>query len=358
MKHTLVGKVSARAAAIRYRHPGRDVRIIAVAGAYGKTTTALLLGELLQEAKVSVMTMTSEGCRFNDQPLSLRYEGGAQTFQHALARAKQKKARVVIVELSQKLISSHVLPTIPIDMAIVTSDDSTTKTLLGQPTNYAVIPSGFEMDGLSVAPHQAISFGVDDLAEAKIASTRLRRGGTEIELVIDHQTKLELATYLVGKANVLNVAAAVAGAYVLAVDIDIFQEGIARLEKIQGNFEKILAKKPYTIFTDRAVETMSMELALESARELSKRRLLVALDETVKKTDIERVKQLTDRLIIVNGTDDEPGVETAESTKDALELMLRAAKKDDLVLLLGKKFSEVDDTGLSLAERTVEGSGE
>lgn len=350
--------MTARAAAMRYRHPGRDLRIIAVAGAYGKTTTSLLLGGLLQEAKVPVVTMTSQGCHFNGQPLPLRYDGGAQSLQHALAKAKQKKADVVIVELSERLLESHVLATVPIEMAIVTSDDPTAQALLRQPANYAVLPSGFEVDGLSVAPHQAISFGTDDLAEAKIATTRLLRGGTEIELVIDHQTKLELATYLVGKANVMNIAAAVAGAYVLAADIETFQEGIAKLEKVRGNFEKVAADRPYVIYSDHAVHATSVELALASAHELAKRRLLVALDGSVELGSFEAVKSLSDRLVLVGEEREERGVESVATAGEALEVIFRAAKKDDFVLLLGAEFTKVDGRGQSLVERMIEGTGE
>jgi len=350
--------MAARAAAMRYRHPGRDLRIIAVAGAYGKTTTALLLGELLREAKVPVVTMTSQGYAFDGQSLPLRYDGGAQSLQHALAKAKRKKADVVIIEVSERLLESHVLATIPIEMTIVTSDDVTAQTLLRQPANYAVLPSGFEVDGLSVAPHQAISFGTDELAEAKIARARLLRGGTEIDLVIDHQTKLELATYLVGTANVMNVAAAVAGAYVLAADIATFQEGIARLEKVRGNFERIAVDKPYVVYADRAVHSSSVELALTSARELAKRRVLVAIDGSVGLGSFEMAIPLSDRLVVVGEQQETRGIETVTSANEALEVIFRAAKKDDVVLLLGTEFAEVDDSGRSLIERMVEGSGE
>ena len=181
------------------------------------------------------------------------------------------------------------------------------------------------------------------------------RGGTEIELVLDHQSKLELATYLVGEANVRNVAAAVAGAYVLAADIGTLQEGIARLEGVKGNFEKISSDKPYVVYADRATAAVSVGLALESARALKKRRLLVALDETVAKDSYELAKTQTDRLVVVGEGEDEPGVERAANVLEALELVTRAAKKDDLVLFLGKDFTECDQEGRSMVERHIEG---
>jgi UDP-N-acetylmuramoyl-L-alanyl-D-glutamate--2,6-diaminopimelate ligase len=359
MEHEVVGKLRARVAAWRHGNPSRTLKIIAVAGAHGKTTTTLLLGEMLQEAGHSVMTLTGHGCLHNGQLISRRYDTSADTLQHCLATAKKKDVGYVIVEVTDALVATHVLPTLLITMSVVTSDSTAARSLLEQPVDYTVVPSGFDVVGLSVEPHQAISFGEDGTSEAQIAKVTERRKGTEIDLVIDHQTKLSVATYLVGKANVLNVAAAISAAYVLAADTNAFEEGIARLELVRGNFEYLQAGDvPYLVAVDGAASERSVELVLGSANAFKKRRLLVVADASVPTETYPTIKRLSDRAAVVGTAPELPGLEQASSMQAALDLITRAAKKDDLVLLIGREFAALGADDLTAAHHMFEAKSE
>jgi UDP-N-acetylmuramyl tripeptide synthase len=359
MEHEVVGKLRARAAAWRYKNPARSLKLIAVAGAYGKTTTIMLLGEMLQEAGYSVMTLTNHGCLHNGQPIARHYDTSADALQHCLSVARKKEIDYVIIEVNEALIATHVLPTLLLTMSIVTGDAPSSQALLSEPVDYAVVPSGFDVAGLRVAPHQAISFGDSDLAEAQIANITERRMGTEVDMVIDHQTKLSVATYLVGKANALNVAAAVSAAYVLAADTSTFEEGVARLERVAGNYDYIpAADLPYSVAVDAASSEQSLGLVLASAAKLKKRRLLVVVDSSVSTEHYPMIKQLADRVITVGESAELPGVEQVADMKSALDLAKRGAKKDDLLLLLGREFAALQPDGTTLAHHMVEAPGE
>ena len=359
MASRVLGKVKARTAAFRYRNPARSVRVIAIAGEYGKTTTALLLSEVLQEAGLSVLVLTNQGNFFNGEPKDYSYDTNAHSLQRCLAFARRKNADIVIVELTDELIESHVLTTIDLEMSIITAESATAQALLSQPVNYAVIPSGFSIDNVSVAPHQAISFGEDQTAEAQIKDVKLYRKGTEVDLVIDHQTNLKLATHLAGKANAFNIAAAAAAAYILPVETSVFEEGIARLEGVAGNYNYFTYNENFSVVFDIATSQKSVELLLDSASELKKRRLIVVLDTTVSDAAIEHAKKASDRLIVVGKAGDGmAGVEFEPTPKEAAEVALRGAKKDDTVLFVGKEYATVGDKGVSELQRMVEDSGE
>jgi UDP-N-acetylmuramoyl-L-alanyl-D-glutamate--2,6-diaminopimelate ligase len=358
MKRELLGKLQARGAAMRYRHPSKGLRIIAIGGAYGKTTTAVLLGELFQEAGKSVLLLTNHGTWHNGKSISYAYDTSAQAAQRCLAFARQKMIDIVIIEITDAFVKTHVLPTLTLEMSIITSDSPSAQAVLNQPVNYTVVPSGFEVDGLSVAPHQAISYGEDELAEARLTDVKLYRKGTEIELVIDHQTTLVLTTHLIGKANAYNLGAAVAASYVLAVDIDTLEEGAARCESIAGNFEPLGLERPYSIAVDGAKHIRSFELVLESAATLKKRRLLVALDESVSLEARETAKRLADRVIVVGEDEEVTGMTLATTIDEALDITLRGAKKDDSVLLLGTQFATVESGNITRAHRMIEATGE
>lgn len=359
MEGEAVGNLRARVAAWRHRNPSRSLKIIGVAGASGKTTTARLLGEILQEAGHSVMTLTNRGSFHNGQLISERCDRSADAVQHALTVAKKKEVGYVILEVTDELVATHVLPTLLLTMSVLTNDSPGAQALLNEPVDYTVVPSGFDVAGLSVAPHQAISFGDDISAEAQIAGVKELRRGTEVDMVIDHQTKLSVATYLVGRANAMNVAAAVSAAYVLAADTEAFEEGIARLERIAGNYDYIpTGDRPYDIVVDAATTDSSVGLVTASAGKLKKRRLLIGADATLDNALYPVLKQAADRVAVVGDSPELPGVERVESMRAALDLLMRAAKKDDLILLLGRTFAEADGDDRTQAQRMLEAADE
>lgn len=305
------------------------------------------------------MVLTNQGCFHNGQRISHRYDASADALQHCLSVARKQETNYAIVEITDSLIATHVLPTLPLMMSIVTSNSPSAQALLAEPADYAVVPSGFDVAALGVAPHQAINFGDSDLAEAQIVKVTERRMGTEIDMVIDHQTKLSVATYLIGQANALNVAAAVSAAYVLAADTSTFEEGVARLERVAGNYDYIPAgDAPYTIAVDAATTEASLGLVLGSAKKLKKRRLLVVVDSSVSNEWYPMIKQSADRVIAVGDSAELPGIEQSADMQAALDLTKRGAKKDDLILLLGREFAELTPDGDTRAHSMVEAPNE
>lgn len=352
-----MGKFKAKVAATRYRNPSRALRIIAVAGPYGKTTTALLLGEILQEAGHSVLTLTNQSCQLNDTILAESLVPKAAAIQRLFALARKKKADFVIVEVDKAILATQVLDTVTLEMSILTGDSDEATALSEHAVAYTVVPSSRTTEGIDVVPHQAISFGDDELADARVKDVKLYKKGTEIELVIDHNTTLQLATHLIGRANAYNVAAAVAAAYVLSVSIDSFEEGAARLEYVPSNYEYLPVNRVYDLVLDGAYQQKSLELVIADARKLTKRRLLVVADGSVSAKYYSTIKHSCDSLTAVGATDS-PGIKGASSPADAAEVVLRGAKQQDTVLFIGRDFARLESEHLSYAQRLVEGLSE
>ena len=343
MKHTAVGELKARVAAWRHGNPANGLKIIAVAGPHGKTTTALLLAEMLRESGAKVATLTHG-----------TYDQSVEALQVQLANVKKDGAYYVIIEVTDALLSNYGLHLLPLEMSIVTGDSETAEALLEHPANSTVIPSGLDISNLKTAPHQVISFGHDEIAEAQIARVKELRKGTEVEMVIDHQTRIELATYLIGQANALNLAASVSAAYVLAVNTQDFEEGVARLERVAGNYEYIDNKTlPYDVVVDAAHTESSLEIVLASAKKLKKRRLIVVADGSVSPEVHPLIAQTADRMIAVSDAPEVPGVEKAGTLQAAVDVAMRGAKTDDLLLLVGKEFSAPQENGTTKAHQMI-----
>ncbi len=355
MKQNALGEMKARAIAWRYGNPSRGIKLIAVAGNKGKTTTALLLNELLRESGAQVAVFTNSACQFNGEPVSGSYDNSAEAMLGQLQAVKKKGAYYVIVEVTEALLATNVLPALAIEMSIVTNESASARALLEHPASSCVIPTGFDIDGLRVAPHQLISFGTDTASEAHITSIIERRKGTEVNLVIDHQTKIAVATYLVGQANALNVAAAVSAAYVLAIGTEYFEEGVARLERVPGNYEYLLLHDDaaYEAVADAAFMPLSVELVVTSAKKLARRRLIAVVDSSVDADCYPLLSHTADRVIAVGEGPEMPGIERAPALQEAADIATRAAKKQDLVLLLGQEVTAIQPHGEPYAQTVV-----
>ena len=351
MKGNLFGTARAKKAAIRYNHPSRSVRLILVAGEYGASTTALYLAELLRENNQPAAVFTPRGSYINRETYADRYDASADAVQRAISQSK-KRCQVVVMVVTPAVVRSQVLDTLQVDTVVATSDGDIAHAILDLPTAYAVVPEGMSTEGLAIAPHQKISFGDSELAEAYIRNVVLYRKGTEVELTIDHQTNLTLSTYLLGRANSYNVAAAVATGYLLGLDITTFEEAIAHIEQVRGNLEEIPTEQVYRIYVDGASTERSAELVSASLKQLAKRRLLIACDESFSNDTLDILSQRADHVTVVKG-EETNGRYHADNAKQAVELSLRSAKTDDTVLLLGPIFSAEADHTETVGEQLV-----
>lgn len=349
-----MAKFRSRKAALRYGHPSRSLKVILVTGMYGKTTTARLIGEVLRESGKRVALFSDGGSYIEQVPYAPQYDSAADGLQQALSAAKKQLCDIAVVEYTTELSRHTALDDVTVEMIVATTEQGLSDVLPSVTPTYLVVPSGYVADSSGIAAHQVVSFGSDELAEVRLASTTLYRRGLELDLVFDHHTSHEVASYLVGRANALNVAAAIAAVYVLGVDTSVFSEGIARLERVPGNYDYIDKDVPYDIVVDRAVQPESVGLVIDAAKELAKRRLIVVCDEALSHDGaIDSIKTHADRIIAVGHGTDVAGVEYAHTEADAVAVALRGARQGDTVVLLGNQYGHEKD-GVLAAQQMIE----
>lgn len=361
MKHHLKGGVGAAfrrnyAALItkRYGNVSSQLKVVAIVGAHGKTTTANYLQELLAENQQSTGLLDSSP----HTPLSVRR---TQLF---LRKARKEGVNVAIVVLGVQDIRHHVLGSVPLEAVVVTDSNTeilpSIKSLLETRPKYIVLNRDDEhYDVLSEqeATAQTISFGKHQEADARIAKTKLFRRGSELQLIVDHQTKLNLATYLIGESNLYNLAAAVTTLYVMGENIHTVDEGAARLEELPANYEYLHIPRPYSLVLDRAPDKRALDLVVETAKSLTQRRLIVATElDIVSEELIESIAGIADRLIVIDINDYVPNrgtIERVVSPDAAVKLALRTARQGDTVLFAGPVFAQRHEDGRSFVDVTI-----
>ena len=365
----------------RYGWPARGLRVIAVTGTNGKTTTANYINEILKQAgyktamfTTAVIEVAGES-KINNLNATVASVSRMQQF---LNEARRSKVDFVILEVTSHSLHQHKLDGVPIEAAVMTNltqdhldyhktmeKYAAAKGLLfARNPRYIVLnrdDDWFDYFDKYLAEEQKITYGKSEDADVRISDIKLYKKGSEAVLAFDHQEKSQLATYLPGEYNVFNMAAAASICYVLGVSMSDIKNGIASLEGIPGRFERATKDETYEVIVDYAHTPDALEKLLEATRNITKKRIILVFGACGDRDALKRpimgkiAAKLADEIIL---TDEESynenpdkirrdiyaGIEESKATnktteiadrREAIRHALNIAKKDDTILITG-----------------------
>ena len=388
-KSALVGleksyrKSRAKIILARFGNPARDLRVIAVTGTNGKTTTVNFLNEILKEAGYRTAMFSTANIEIageqtvNDTNSTTATVARLQKF---FRDAKKADVEFALIEATSHALDQYKFEGVPIEMAIMTNLTQDHLDYHKTMENYAAAKAKlFEMNPNLVvlnaddewfdyfnnfaAESQKITYGEGESADVKIEKFKLYKKGSEANLRIDNNVELEIATNLPGEFNIYNMTAAAAGAYLLGISLKDIQEGIANLEGVSGRFEYATPGLPFDTIVDYAHTPDALEKLLKSAKEISKNRTILVFGacgdrDREKRPIMGKVAQdLADRIIITdeeNYTEDATqireeiisgiskkneklpaNIQEIPDRKEAIRKALQIAGKGDIVLITG-----------------------
>ena len=388
-KSALVGleksyrKSRAKIISARYGNPARDLRVIAVTGTNGKTTTVNFLNEILKEAGYRTSMFSTANIEIagvqtvNDTNSTTATVSKLQKFFHD---AKKADVEFALIEATSHALDQYKFAGVPIEMAIMTNLTQDHLDYHKTMENYAAAKAKlFEMQPRFIvlntddkyfdyfnkfeASEQKITYGESDLAEVKIKSFKLYKKGSEAKLRIDNNVALEIATNLPGEFNVYNMTAAAAGAYLLGISLQDIQEGIANLEGISGRFQYATSDLPFEVVVDYAHTPDALEKLLQTSKKITKNRTILVFGacgdrDREKRPIMGKIAQdFADRIIITdeeNYTEDATqireeiisgiskkneklpaNIQEIPDRKEAIRKALQIAGKGDIVLITG-----------------------
>ncbi len=365
----------------RYGNPAKGQKVIAVTGTNGKTTTLNYVNEILKEAghttamfTTAVIEIAGER-KINDLNATVASVDRMQRF---FRDAKRAKVDYTLLEVTSHALDQHKLDGVPIKAAIMTNLTQDHLDYHGTMEIYAAAKAKMFMNepefiilnrddewfdyynGFPAAA-QKITYGKHDEAEAKIEYTKLYRRGSEATLVIDHQTKLDLATALPGEFNIYNMVAAASTAYLLGVNVDDIIEGIANLEGVPGRFERVPTGRDFDVFVDYAHTPDALQKFLEAAKAITKNRVILVFGATGDRDKGKRpimgeiASRFADRILLTDeeSYNEDPaairnqvmgGIESAGGSAktteiadrhEAIKKALGIATKGDVVVITG-----------------------
>lgn len=374
-------KTRVKAVSARYGNPAKGLRVIAVTGTNGKTTTCCYINQILKQAghKTAMFTTAlievADETKLNDLNATVATTARMQQF---FADARKAKVDFVVLEITSHALHQHKLDGVPIEAAVMTNltqdhlDYHKTMEnyaaakgkLFSQEPRYIVLnrdDEWFEYFDKFTASEQKMTYGTHDEAEAKITKTKLFKKGSEATVVFDHQTELEMATHLPGEFNIANMTAAASVCYLLGVNTQDIIAGAADVEAIPGRFERVAEGLAYDVVVDYAHTPDALEKLLTTAKELSKNRVILVFGACGDRDAIKRpimgeiAARLADRIVLTDeeSYNEDPnairrhiyeGIEKAGGSakttevpdrKEAIKKALDVAVKGDIILITG-----------------------
>lgn len=212
-----------------YGNPTKDMKVVAITGATGKTVVAHFVHEILKAAGEQVAVLAS------DQPFKLG------TLHKFLSDAWKAGANVVIVTVPAEILRDNVFYGLPVHVAAMTNfvtsslKDMTAEEFIdSEKTLFDMKPDVVVMNHDDVnyekfeefkGKLQTWSYGQTG-RDVKILNSKLYPKGTEATLSI-HTDILPVATFIPGETAVSYMACAAAIASAMAVSSEKIAEGIA-----------------------------------------------------------------------------------------------------------------------------------
>ncbi|MEO5499640.1 MAG: UDP-N-acetylmuramoyl-L-alanyl-D-glutamate--2,6-diaminopimelate ligase [Candidatus Saccharimonadales bacterium] len=369
------------AVSAQYGFPARGLRVIAVTGTNGKTTTANYLNEIMKASGKKTALFTTAVIEIaGERTLNELNATVASTarMQEFFRDAKNAGVDAVILEITSHSLIQHKLDGVPIECAVMTNltqdhldyhktmeEYARAKGMLfAKNPRFIVLnrdDQWFEFYNQFEAGEQKMTYGTNEGADARISQVKLYKKGSEARLVIDHQTKLEMATALPGKYNVYNMVAAATAAYMFHANLDAITEGVANLESIPGRFERVETGTNFEVVVDYAHTPDALEQLLETTKSITKNRVILVFgacgDRDKGKRPImgEIAARLADRIVLTDeesyGEDPatiramvmegiaagggEAKTEEIADRREAIDKALKIARKDDTILITG-----------------------
>jgi len=374
----------------RHGFPARNLKVIGVTGTDGKTTTCTLITQMLRESGYKVAMMTTISIDYGDgqgaQPNNTRLTTmGAAGLIQKLKQIKHKGAEWLVLEVTSHALAQHRVWSVPFTVAVMTNighehlDYHGTferyrdaKKMLFTACNHnrrglrAGIANADDPSGILFAKEVAnpTLYGVGG-GDLRARDIELSPAGSTYTAQAGKDT-YRITCHLPGSFNVYNSLAAVGVGRAIGLSKDQIEKGIAALTNVEGRMTHINEGQDFTVIVDYAHTPESFEKVFKEIRPLvkGKGRLMAVFgsagrrDEAKRSQQGEIAGQLCD-IVIVTEEDDRDiagqeimqqiagGAQKAGKTEgkdlflvhkreQAVQHAIDIAKKDDIILLLGK----------------------
>ena len=378
-----------------FDHPTRKLKIAAVTGTDGKTTTVHLVSDVLEasgaktgfattvdfkvvdhEWKNETRQTTQEAVEVQEFCAELLVAGGTwgvlEATSHALALRKLRGTEVdiaVFTNLSPEHLDFHGTLQKYLEakselfaMLASSTDKGVPKTavLNGDDKHWRYLADRAE--GAKI-----VTYGIEALCDVQGAILASDASGSRMRITASGQS-VELTLPLVGRFNVHNALAAAAAGLAGGATLQNARDALLRARAVRGRMERVESGQPFSVIVDYAHTPESLDKVLGLLRPLTKGKLIVVFGsagerDRAKRPALAAVAAKYADLFVITQEDprlEEPAKILEEIEKGAIDAgkqkgtdylviddrhdavgeAIRRATADDTVLLAGKGHEE------------------
>src|SRR5438874_404443 len=342
-----------------YGRPGDRLKLAAVTGTNGKTTTTFLIKHICEKAGLRCGLIGTVRYEIGERVLpAIRTTPESLDLQELLAQIVNAGCRATAMEVSSHALAQDRTRGLEWNVAVFTNltqdhldfhgtmesyFESKAKlfTQLGQQGNKKKPVAVVNIDDRygqqlldkidkSVA---IVTYGMGARADFRASNYRVEFNGTSYQL--DARGKSYLVRVpLIGRFNVANSVAALAAANGLGVDLRAGVLSLGKSPQVPGRLEMVPAKRQFQVFVDYAHTPDALANVLKTLRELQPQRLIVVFgcggDRDRQKRPLmgEMVDRHADYAII---TSDNPRKEDPSAIIAAIEKGFRSTRFEKIV---------------------------
>jgi UDP-N-acetylmuramoyl-L-alanyl-D-glutamate--2,6-diaminopimelate ligase len=387
-------KALAMAAANFFGHPANALKLVAVTGTNGKTTTTSVINAIVKAsgAKTGLFGTIAYHTPLGDYPAPNTTPESVD-LQGFFAEIRDAGGKYAVLEASSHSLAMDRLWGCHFHAAAFTNltrehmdyhktfeDYFAAKKKLFEGTGagvpeVAVLNSddefGRRLTGLA---KKTVTYGFESNADITTKKFQLTFEGLSFAAHTPNG-KVHVVSPLVGRINVYNLLAAIGAAQALGLSNEVIETGISNLESVSGRFQRIDLGQPFLVIVDYAHTDDALENLIRTARELNAKGRIITLfgcggekDRTKRPVMGEVTGRLSDLTIlssdnprsedplkiisdIIVGLQKISGKYLIEPDREkAIGVAMDEARAGDIVLLAGKGHENYQ----ILADRTLE----
>lgn len=378
-----------------YHDPGKNIKVIAVTGTNGKTSTVSIMSEIFRAAGYKVGVIGTLSCETDSGKIDIS-ESGTHSFTtpdqirlyRAISQMADEGIEYLFMEASSHALSQYRLDGIDIYLGIFTNlsvdhldfhenmeryffaksrlFDISKMSLFNIDDKYGRVLYDTFCDCYSYGKHENADFKASDIDDCGVDGVKYHMAGKFRDV--------DIYSRIPGRFTVYNTLAAASGAMLCGIDQGIIARAISDFSGVPGRMQKLWLSgaAEFDVFIDYAHTPDALESLILSVREFrksgqriitlfgcggdrdrSKRKEMGRIatklsDFTVITSDNSRSEPVNNIIRdIMRGIDHEKAYTIIENRKDAILYALNMAKKGDIILLCGKGHEkyEIDGSG-------------
>jgi UDP-N-acetylmuramoyl-L-alanyl-D-glutamate--2,6-diaminopimelate ligase len=343
--------------------PSAGICLIAVVGTNGKTTVTYLIESILRTARCTVGVLGTVNYRYGGRTLPApNTTPESFEMQRIIREMADHGVTHIVAEVSSHALDLRRVDDCAFDLGIFTNLTQDHLDYHRTMDNYFQAKKRFFTEVLPAGrknrPHKMIvnsddpwgrrilrevgqevggkrlTYGIESPCDVAAPSFHLSIDGIEATLLLKGE-KISVSSLLLGKFNLSNILAAVAGAYALGIPTRSIRDGIAALIHVPGRLEKVSTTGQPAVFIDYAHTDDALRRVLQNLSLFRTGRIITVFgcggdrDRGKRPLMGEAASDYSDLAIV---TSDNPRTEDPLSIIREIETGIRTAK-----------FTEADD---------------